>query len=74
MNISTRLNRDFYVKMRINGYSHDTITQNIFPPNRFEPFCNDVRGLENIDYTKKVDIQKLVEGIDEIKTKNKIKK
>lgn len=74
MNISTRLNRDFYVKMRLNGYSHETITKNVFPPNRFDAFCDDVKDLENIDYEKKINIQRLVDGNEEIKIKNKIKK
>ena len=73
MQIGTRLNRDFYIKMRINGVTHQTIIDNVFPPERKESFCNDVSGLENVDYTKKLNIEKLVEGV-ETETKIKSKK
>ena len=75
MQIGIRLNRDFYIKMRLNGYTHQTITENVFPPERKDSFCNDVSGLEDIDYSKKLNIEKLVEGVEiETKTKSKIKK
>lgn len=70
---SYKLNRDFYIKMRIKGYSHETLTSNIFPPERTETFMNDISGLENIDYTKKVDIDKLVNGLEEKSTVKKSK-
>ncbi len=74
MNISTRLNRDFYVKMRIKGYTHDVITSNVFPPERFDSFCDDIKGLDDIDYTKKIDINKVIDKTEEIKKdKNKNK-
>lgn len=78
MDISTRLNRDFYIKMRINGYSHETIVSNVFPPERSEKFLKDIEGLDSVDFTKKADINKLVDGKQEVKkektkTKNKTK-
>lgn len=78
MDISTRLNRDFYIKMRINGYSHETIVSNVFPPERSEKFLKDIEGLDSVDFTKKADIDKLVDGKQEVKkektkTKNKTK-
>ncbi len=56
----TKLNRDFYIQMRLKGYTHETIVSNVFPPERYENFISDVKGLEEIDYSKKIDIDKLV--------------
>lgn len=67
----SKLNRDFYIQMRIKGYSHDTIVTNVFPPERLETFVDDIKGLEDIDYTKKVSIDKLVNANDEVKPKKK---
>jgi hypothetical protein len=53
--------------MRLQGYSHDTITLSVFPPERKESFCNDVVDLQSVDYKKKINIEKLIEG--EIKPK-----
>lgn len=75
MSISKKLNRDFYIKMRLNKISHETIVASIFPPERKDSFCNDISDLENVDYSKKLNIEKLVEGVEiETKTKSKIKK
>lgn len=68
MSISTELNRDFYIKMRIKGYTHKTIIDNVFPPERFEAFYNDIKDLEETDFTKKIDTKKLVKSE---KVKNK---
>lgn len=74
MKIGTRLNRDFYIKMRLQGYSHDTITLSVFPPERKESFCNDVVDLRGVDYKKKINIEKLIEGVDDTNNKQKNKK
>lgn len=74
MNISTELNRDFYIKMRIKGYTHKTITENVFPPERFEAFYNDIKDLEEIDFTKKVNVDVLIETTSETKSKKTTKK
>lgn len=72
MKTGTRLNRDFYIKMRLQGYSHETIALSVFPPERKESFCNDVSDLEEVDYKKKINIEKLIEGTDNtINKKNK---
>jgi len=63
MSISKKLNRDFYIKMRLNGVSHETITKSIFPKDRVTDFNEHIQDLVEIDYTKKVNIEKLVEGV-----------
>lgn len=72
MELRARLNRDFYIKMRIKGYTHQTLTTDVFPPERQETFCNDVKDLETVDFTKKSNltefqrlafIEKLVAGV-----------
>lgn len=73
------LNRDFYIKMRIKGYTHQNILSAIFPTERTPEFNSHVEDLENIDFTNEVDIDKLVDAeyIGENignKSKNKIKK
>jgi hypothetical protein len=70
-NISKNLNRDFYIKMRIGGTSHKTIINSIFPPDRASKFLDDIKGLEDIDYTKKVNIEKLIENSENTKIKTK---
>lgn len=74
MNNVTKMNRDFYIKMRIGGTSHNTIISSIFPPTRIEKFQQDISGLEDVDYTKKVNIQKLIDEVVETTTANKNKK
>lgn len=60
MDISKKLNRDFYIKMRIKGYEHNALVNSTFPPERKEKFQSDVADLESIDFSKRVDVEKLV--------------
>lgn len=62
------LNRDFYIKMRIKGYSHETIVSGVFPPERKGTFLIDIDGLENVDFTKKIDFSKLIYKSESKKT------
>ena len=71
MDIAKQLNRDYYIKMRIKGYSHESLTGNVFPPERTEKFVSDVNDLKDVDFTKKVNVEKLVEGVKETKVENK---
>ena len=64
MDIAKQLNRDYYIKMRMKGYSHESLTGNVFPPERTEKFVSDVIDLKDVDFTKKVNIEKLSEGIN----------
>lgn len=63
MDIAKQLNRDYYIKMRMKGYSHESLTGNVFPPERTEKFVSDVIDLKDVDFTKKVNIEKLSEGV-----------
>lgn len=75
MDIAKRLNRDFYIKMRMKGYSHESLVSNVFPPERTDKFKSDVEDLKDIDFTKKVDIDSLVYGEKkETKSNQEIKK
>lgn len=62
MDIAKRLNRDFYIKMRLKGYSHSKLVESTFPPERKEKFSSDVADLESVDFAKKVNVEKLIEG------------
>jgi hypothetical protein len=62
MDIAKQLNRDYYIKMRIKGYSHESLIANVFPPERTEKFVSDVNDLKDIDFTKKVNIENLVKN------------
>lgn len=62
MDIAKRLNRDYYIKMRIKGYSHESLTSNVFPPERTEKFKSDVEDLKDVNFNEKVNINQLVEG------------
>ena len=74
MDIAKKLNRDYYIKMRIKGYSHESLTSKVFPPERTEKFVSDVENLKDVDFTKNVDIDQLVNGIKkENKTSSKKK-
>lgn len=70
MDIARQLNRDYYIKMRIKGYSHESLTGNVFPPERTDKFVSDVSDLKDIDFTKKVNIESLVEGVKKDKEKS----
>lgn len=63
MEISTTLNRDFYTSLRKKGHTHLQIIESVFPSERKEKFLSDVADLEAVDFTKKVDIEKLVSGV-----------
>lgn len=67
------LNRDFYIKMRLKGYKHEDLVEGVFPPERKGTFVIDIEGLENVDYTKKIDIEKLVYGDKKTKTNTEAK-
>ena len=74
MDIAKKLNRDYYIKMRIKGYSHESLTSKVFPTERTEKFVSDVEDLKDVDFTKNVDIDQLVNGIKkENKTSSKKK-
>lgn len=74
MDIAKKLNRDFYIKMRIKGYRHDALIEATFPPERKEKFQSDVSDLETVDFTKKVDVDVLIETTSEQKPKKTTKK
>jgi hypothetical protein len=74
MDIAKRLNRDFYIKMRIKGYPHDSLIEATFPPERKENFQSDVSDLEAVDFTKKVDVDVLIKTTSEPNPKKTTKK
>ena len=74
MDIAKQLNRDYYIKMRMKGYSHESLTGNVFPPERTEKFVSDAIDLKDVDFTKKVNIEKLSEGVKKVVDVKPIKK